>query len=279
MRTARQQAFDIAFTAYFGLVLLFLLLPLLIVIPVSFNDDQWLRFPPESLSLRWYENYFSDARFVEATFTSFWIASVVAVIATSLGTLTALGMTRARLPGKAALYGLIIAPMIIPIIIFALALFIFFHKLKLTGSVFALIAAHVVLALPFPVLIVSASLQQFDVTLERAARVLGATPFRVFMHVTLPYMTPAVLASAVFAFFVSFDELVIALFITGRWDTLPKRIWSDLRLEIDPTIAAVASILIGLTIVGITAAELLRRRAMRRFAAEVPAAVYEGARA
>jgi ABC-type spermidine/putrescine transport system permease subunit II len=121
----------------------------------------------------------------------------------------------------------------------------------------------VLLALPFPVLIVSAALQQFDITLERAGRVLGATPNRAFWHITLPYITPAVLSSAVFSFFVSFDELVIALFITGRWDTLPKRIWSDLRLEIDPTIAAVASILIGISVVGITLAELLRRRALR----------------
>lgn len=129
-----------------------------------------------------------------------------------------------------------------------------------------LILAHVILALPFPVLIVSASLQQFDVTLERAGRILGANPLKAFFHITLPYLAPAAFASAIFSFFVSFDELVIALFITGRWDTLPKRIWSDLRLEIDPTIAAVASVLIAMTLVGITAGELLRRWAMSRAA-------------
>jgi putative spermidine/putrescine transport system permease protein len=259
-----QRGFDIAFASYFAMVLLFLLLPLLIVIPVSFNDGRWLHFPPEGFSLRWYENYFQDSAFVEATLTSFWIACVVSVIATILGTITALGMARSDFPGKSVIYGLIIAPLIIPIIIFALAAFIFFSKLKLVGNVGGLIIAHVALALPFPVLIVSATLQQFDITLERAGRVLGAGPVRVFYYITLPFITPAVLASAVFAFFVSFDELVIALFITGRWDTLPKRIWSDLRLEIDPTIAAVASVLIAITLVGITAGELLRRRAMRR---------------
>jgi putative spermidine/putrescine transport system permease protein len=258
------KAWNVAFSGYFVLLLVYLLLPLLIVIPVSFGDDQWLQFPPERLSLRWYKSYFSDSRFVTATVTSFWIACVVSALATVIGTVTALGLSRARFRGKNILYGFIIAPLIIPIIIFALALFILFNQLKMTGSVFGLILAHVVLALPFPVLIVSAALQQFDTTLERAGRILGATPFRVFWHITLPYLTPAALASAIFSFFVSFDELVIALFITGRWDTLPKRIWSDLRLEIDPTIAAVAAILIAITLVGITGGELLRRWAMAR---------------
>lgn len=262
----RQRSFEIAFTGYFAAVLVFLLLPLLIVVPVSFNEGRWLHFPPEGFSLRWYENYLSDAAFVEATITSFWIACIVSVLATALGTVTALGMSRSDFPGKSFVYGLIIAPLIIPIIIFALAAFIFFSKLKMIGNVGALIVAHVALALPFPVLIVSATLQQFDITLERAGRVLGAGPLRVFYYITLPYITPAVLASAVFSFFVSFDELVIALFITGRWDTLPKRIWSDLRLEIDPTIAAVASLLVAITLVGITVGEIFRRRAMQRYA-------------
>ncbi len=273
MRRTLESVFKLAFGSYFALILLFLLLPLLIVIPVSFNDGRWLRFPPTGFSLRWYENYFSDPQFIKATITSFWVAGVVSVIATILGTVTALGMARCEFPGKNIVYGLIIAPLIIPIIIYALALFIFYSKIKLTGSVFGLIAAHVTLALPFPVLIVTALLQQFDTTLERAGRVLGASPLRVFRHITFPFIRPAVLASAVFAFFVSFDELVIALFITGRWDTLPKRIWSDLRLEIDPTIAAVASILIGVTIVGITCGELLRRRAMRRFVVDDTTAI------
>lgn len=262
----RSRSWKAAFTGYFVVLLVYLLLPLLVVIPVSFGDDQWLQFPPQSLSLRWYRSYFSDPGFVSATVTSLWVACVVSVLATVIGTATALGLTRVRFRGKAVLYGFIIAPLIIPIIIFALALFILFNQLRMTGSVTGLILAHVVLALPFPVLIVSAALQQFDTTLERAGRILGATPFRVFLHITLPYLMPAALASAVFSFFVSFDELVIALFITGRWDTLPKRIWSDLRLEIDPTIAAVAAILIAITLVGITGGELLRRWAMARSA-------------
>jgi putative spermidine/putrescine transport system permease protein len=261
-----QKGLAVGFTLYFWTVVLFLLLPLLIVIPVSFGEDQWLQFPPRTLSLKWYRNYFSDPGFVGATLTSLWIAALVAFIATVLGIVTALGLSRLASRWTNVFYGVLIAPMIIPIIIFALALFILLNELGMTGSVLGLILAHTILALPFPVLIVSASLQQFDVTLERAGRILGANPLKVFLHITLPHLAPAAFASAIFSFFVSFDELVIALFITGRWDTLPKRIWSDLRLEIDPTIAAVASVLIAMTLVGITAGELLRRWAMSRAA-------------
>ena len=149
--------------------------------------------------------------------------------------------------------------------IFALALFILYNKLGITGSVWGLIAAHVILALPFPVLIVSSMLQQFDETLERAARILGATPFRAFTYVTLPFLRQPSLPPPSFAFFVSFRSLVVALFCHWSVGTLPKRIWSDLRLEIDPTIAAtVASLLIAINLICITAAELMRRRALKR---------------
>ena len=265
MRESLYKLWNGLFAGYFALVVLFLLVPILIVIPVSFNDGRWLRFPPEALSFRWYINYLQDERFIEATITSFWVGGASAAIATVLGTVTALVMSRTNFAGKSIVYGLIIAPLIVPIIIVALAIFIFYAHLKVLGNPLSLIVAHAMLAMPVPVLIVSATLQHFDETIERAARVLGAGPVRAFLHVTLPYIRPAVIASAVFAFFISFDELIIALFITGRWDTLPKRIWADLRLEIDPTIAAVASLLIGVTVIGITLAELVRRRAMRRY--------------
>lgn len=268
MPAFKSRVFSAAFTAFFATVILFLLLPLLIVIPVSFNDGQWLHFPPRNLSFRWYENYLTDERFVQATLTSVWVALASSATATILGTAAALAMTRTNVRGKSIIYGLFVTPLIVPVIIFALALFIFFNKVGLTGSVFGLIMAHATLALPFPVLIVSASLQHFDITLERAGRVLGASSLGVFRHITLPHIRPAMLASSIFAFFVSFDELVIALFITGRWDTLPKRIWGDLRLEIDPTIAAVASILITVTLVGITVGEILRRQALRHLSSE-----------
>jgi putative spermidine/putrescine transport system permease protein len=237
---------------YFAFVALYLLFPLLVVIPISFVDSRFLQFPPEALSLRWYRNYFDDPDFLDATIFSFLIGVPSCLIATTLGTLAALGMTRTRFFGKGVIYALTISPIIVPVIIVSLALYIFFARLDLIGSPFGLILAHSILAMPFSVLIVSATLEHFDVTLERAARVLGAGPIRTFWHVTFPAIRPAVLASA------------IALFVMGRRQTLPVRIWQDLRFEIDPTVAAVASLLIALTAVGIGFGALFQMRATRR---------------
>jgi putative spermidine/putrescine transport system permease protein len=249
---------------YFALVALYLLFPLLVVVPISFVDSRFLQFPPEALSLRWYRNYFDDPDFLDATIFSFLIGVPSRLIATTLGTLAALGMTRTRFFGKGVIYALMISPIIVPVIIVSLALYIFFARLDLIGSPFGLILAHSILAMPFSVLIVSATLEHFDVTLERAARVLGAGPIRTFWHVTFPAIRPAVFASAIFGFFISFDELIIALFVMGRRQTLPVRIWQDLRFEIDPTVAAVASLLIALTTVGIGFGVLFQMRATRR---------------
>jgi putative spermidine/putrescine transport system permease protein len=249
---------------YFALVALYLLFPLLVVVPISFVDSRFLQFPPEALSLRWYRNYFEDPDFLDATIFSFMIGVPSCLIATTLGTLAALGMTRTRFFGKGVIYALMISPIIVPVIIVSLALYIFFARLDLIGSPFGLILAHSILAMPFSVLIVSATLEHFDVTLERAARVLGAGPIRTFWHVTFPAIRPAVLASAIFGFFISFDELIVALFVMGRRQTLPVRIWQDLRFEIDPTVAAVASLLIALTAVGIGFGAMFQMRATRR---------------
>ena len=176
---------------YFALVALYLLFPLLVVVPISFVDSRFLQFPPEALSLRWYRNYFDDPDFLDATIFSFLIGVPSCLIATTLGTLAALGMTRTRFFGKGVIYALMISPIIVPVIIVSLALYIFFARLDLIGSPFGLILAHSILAMPFSVLIVSATLEHFDVTLERAARVLGAA------------IRPAVFASAIFGFFIS----------------------------------------------------------------------------
>jgi len=249
---------------YFALVALYLLFPLLVVVPISFVDSRFIQFPPEAFSLRWYRNYFDDPDFLDATVFSFLIGIPATLIATTLGTLAALGLTRTRFFGKGVIYALSISPIIVPVIIVSLALYIFFARLDLIGSAFGLILAHSILAMPFSVLIVSATLEHFDITLERAARVLGAGPVRTFWHVTFPSIRPAVFASAIFGFFISFDELVIALFVMGRRQTLPVRIWQDLRFEIDPTVAAVASLLIALTAVGIGLGALFQMRATRR---------------
>ena len=254
----------IALRVYFAAVAFFLLFPLLVVIPISFVDSRFLQFPPEAFSLRWYRKFFADPDFLDATIFSFMIGIAATVVATCLGTLAALGLTRTRFFGKAAIYALLLSPIIVPVIIVALGLYIFFAWLDWIGNPFALVLAHVTLAIPFSVLIVSATLEHFDVTLERAARVLGAGPTRTFFYVTFPSIRPAVLAAALFGFFISFDELIIALFVMGRRQTLPVRIWQDLRFEIDPTVAAVASLLIVFTAIGIAFGALFHLRATRR---------------
>ena len=254
----------VALKAYFAAVALFLLFPLLVVIPISFVDSRFLQFPPEAFSLRWYRNFFADPDFLDATMFSFMIGIATTLVATCLGTLAALGLTRTRFFGKAAIYALLLSPIIVPVIIVALGLYIFFAWLDWIGNPLALVLAHVTLAIPFSVLIVSATLEHFDITLERAARVLGAGPTRTFLYVTFPSIRPAVLAAALFGFFISFDELIIALFIMGRRQTLPVRIWQDLRFEIDPTVAAVASLLIVFTAIGIAFGALFHLRATRR---------------
>ncbi|HWA45012.1 MAG TPA: ABC transporter permease [Hypericibacter adhaerens] len=251
-------------SAYFALVVFFLLFPILIVIPISFVDAQFLTFPPESYSLRWYRRYFTDPDFVDATLLSLWVAFAATAVATVCGTLGALVLTRTRFSGKGAIYSLLLSPIIVPGIIFGLGLYVFFAELDLLGDSLALVMAHACLGLPFSILIVSATLEHFDVTLERAARVSGAGPIRTFFHVTLPAIRPAVFAAAVFGFFISFDDLVLALFVMGRQYTLPVRIWQDLRFEIDPTVAAAASLLILLTSIGIAAGGMLQLKARKR---------------
>ena len=191
---------------YFASVALFLLLPLLVVIPISFVDSRFLQFPPESFSLRWYRNYFNDPDFLDATVFSFLVGIAATIIATTLGTLAALGLARTKFFGKGAIYVLILSPIIVPVIIVALGLYVFFARYDFIGNPFALILAHAILAIPFSVLIVSATLEHFDITLERAARVMGAGPLRTFIHVTFPSIRPAVFASMLFGFFISFDE-------------------------------------------------------------------------
>jgi putative spermidine/putrescine transport system permease protein len=254
----------ILLSIYFAFVALYLLTPLLIVIPISFVDSRFLQFPPESLSLRWYRNYFEDSDFLDATILSFMVGVPASLIATTLGTLAALGLTRTRFFGKGIVYALMISPIVVPAIIVALALYLLYAQLDLIGSTFGLILAHSILAMPFSVLIVSATLEHFDITLERAARVHGAGPIRTFWYVTFPSIRPAVFASAIFSFFISFDELIVALFVMSGQQTLPVRIWQDLRFEIDPTVAAVASILIALTTIGIGLGTLLQARATQR---------------
>lgn len=217
------------FWLYAILVVAFLCLPLLVVVPISLLDSRYIQFPPERLSLRWYRAYAENPDWIAATIRSFQVGIGTTIVSVLVGTAAAVGLTRGRFPGKSLIYALIVSPLVVPHVIVALGLFVVYVQLKLIDSLPALIVGHSVLAIPYVVLIVAAPLQQFDVTIERAARVLGASPWRAFRAVTLPAIAPAVFAGAVFAFFVSFDELVVTLFVSGGRPTLPLKIWATSR--------------------------------------------------
>ena len=253
-------------TAYFWLIVVYMIFPVLIVIPVSFGNSEFLRFPPESFGLRWYRAYVSDPVWVAATVTSFRVAVLSTAIATTAGTLAGLAISRSPRRAQGPLTYAATVPIVVPHIFIALGVFIMALRLKLTDNEVALAFAHAAVAMPFVVLITSAAIRQIDPTIERAARVLGAGPVRAFRVATLPPLIPAVVAAAIFAFFVSFDELIIAQFLMKGSETLPMRIWADLRLDISPVVAAVSGLLIVVTTIAMACAEILRRRAVRTLA-------------
>jgi putative spermidine/putrescine transport system permease protein len=255
-----------------GLVLLFLMAPIFIVVPISFSSSLYLDFPPRGFSLQWYERFLDSREWTAALWTSVQAGILATLLACVLGTAAALGLARSRFPGKSLVIGFLVSPMIVPVIVLAIALYAVYAKLKLVGSLFGLVLAHAALGLPFVIVTVSATLQRVDERLEHAALSLGATPFKAFWHVLFPLIRPGVIAGAVFAFIASWDDVVIALFVSGtRSATLPKRMWEGLRSEIDPTIAAVSTLLIGLSVALMLVLELLRRRSAR-LAASAPRA-------
>lgn len=254
-----------------GLVLFFLVAPILIIIPMSFGSALSLEFPPRSLSLQWYEKYFTSPAWLGATWVSFQVAVGTTLLATLLGTLASFALVRGQFPGKQVVYSFVISPIIIPAIIIAIAVYIVFTRLGLSGTALGLMLGHTILATPLVVVTVSATLKGFDETLERAAMSLGAGPFTTFREVTLPLIRPGVVAGAIFAFVTSFDEVIIAIFLSGRSaTTLPKRMWDSVLLETDPTISAVSTLLIVLSLALLGSLEWLRGRGERALGRHAP---------
>lgn len=249
---------------FVGVILFYLVFPVFVVAPVSFSSAKYLQFPPPGWSLQWYQNYFDRPGWVPATLLSIRVAIATAILATVLGTAASLALVRGRFPGKGAVNSFIVSPLVVPGIIVAIGVYFFYAQVRLVGNPLGLILAHTCLALPFVVTNVSATLQGFDERLEYAAMNLGANRWQTFRRVTLPIIRPGVFAGALFAFITSFDELLVALFVSGSGAvTLPRKMWDSLRQEIDPTIAAVSTILIAFSIVVLLTAELLRQRSER----------------
>jgi putative spermidine/putrescine transport system permease protein len=242
-------------------VLVFLIAPVVIIMIVSFSGADYLSFPPPSLSLRWYQRFLGAASWRRAIGVSTQVAILTMIFATILGLAAALALVRGTFRGKGIVYAILLSPTIVPTIITAIALYFFFAKWKVTGSVLAMALGHTVLALPVVVIIMAATLQGFDTRLEMAALSLGASRLLTLRRITLPLIAPGVLSAALFAFLTSFDELLIPLFLSGvEVQTLTVRIWNSLSLEVDPTITAVSSFLIAVTCAVLGASAMLRRK-------------------
>ena len=245
-----------------ALVLLFLIVPVLVIVPLSFNSGSFLVYPLQGFSMRWYEALFSSADWMRSLKNSMLIAPAATFLAVVLGTLAAVGLTRAEFRGKALLMTILISPMVVPVVIIGVASYLFFAPLGMGNSYLSLILVHAVLGVPFVIITVSATLQGFNYNLVRAAASLGASPLTAFFRVTLPLIAPGVISGALFAFATSFEEVVVTLFLAGPEQiTLPRQMFSGIRENLSPTIAAAATLLIGFSIALLLTLEWLRGRA------------------
>ncbi|MCP4624455.1 MAG: ABC transporter permease [bacterium] len=247
------------------LVLFFLAIPIFVVFPISLSASSYLEFPPKSLSLQWYHNYFSSDVWISATALSFKVGLMVMIVASILGTLAAFGFDRGNVRWKSGIFVFLLSPMIIPHIVISVGIYSFFARLHLIENYWGLVLGHSIIASPFVFINVFAALQGFDKTLTKASASLGAHPFRTFYHITFPLIRPGIFVGALFAFLTSFDELVISMWVSGTRHTLPVQMWLDVRLEINPTLAAVSSLLIALSILTFFSAAMIRRRTERKY--------------
>jgi putative spermidine/putrescine transport system permease protein len=260
------------FLAICTAVFLFLIAPLFVIVPLSFNAEPYftftsgmLAFDSEAYSTRWYEDIINNPQWRHSAVNSMIVAISATVIATTLGTVAALGLSRPQMPYRGIIMGVLISPMIVPIIISAAGMFFFYSKLGLAQTLPGLILAHAALGTPFVVITVTATLMGFDQSLIRAAASLGAPPPRTFFKVIMPLVMPGMISGALFAFITSFDEVVVVFFMAGfEQRTIPRQMWAGIREQISPTILAVATLLVIMSIMLLTTLELLRRRNERQ---------------
>ncbi|MEK9610906.1 MAG: ABC transporter permease [Alphaproteobacteria bacterium] len=274
-----------------GLIFLFLILPILIVLPLSFNVEPYfsftpgmLTFDPEAFSLRWYRDIFrngmqapdapldwawlsdtwNNGQWMRAIRNSFFIGICATLLSTALGTVAAIGLSRSEMPHRRLIMSILISPMIVPLVITAAGMFFFYSKVHLSQTYLGVIMAHAVLGTPFVIITVTATLVGFDKSLVRASNSLGAGPIETFFKIQMPLIIPGVISGGLFAFITSFDEVVAVLFLASpEQRTIPRQMWSGIREQISPTILAVATLLVLLSIILLTVIELLRRRSER----------------
>ncbi|MFT6302496.1 MAG: putative spermidine/putrescine transport system permease protein [Granulosicoccus sp.] len=254
-----------------GFILFFLIAPILVIIPLSFNAQDFFTYTPEMLSLdpagyslKHYQDFFGSSDWQKALKNSFIIAPAATIISTSLGTLAAIGLSQSHVPFRRTIMAVLISPMIVPLIISAAGMFFFYSRIGLQGEYLGIILAHAALGTPFVIITVTATLVGFDHSLTRAAASMGANPLTTFFKVQMPLIIPGVVSGALFAFITSFDEVVVVLFMgSAAQKTLPWQMFTGLREQISPTILAVATIMVAISIVLLTVLEMLRRRSER----------------
>jgi putative spermidine/putrescine transport system permease protein len=257
----RPKAPSVALWAFVAIVLAGLVTPIAAIVPLSFSASTIIAYPVRTLSLRWYADFFGNPLWTSASMTSLLLGAIVTVLATGLGIMAALGLR--RLPGSLGrlIATLLMLPLVVPIILVAVAIFYLYARLGLVGDFRGLVLAHTILALPYVLVCVNASLASFDDTLLRAAASLGSSPIYSFFRVQLPVIRPGVISGALFAFITSFDELVVTLFVGGpNYRTLPRQIWSGVRESMSPTVMAAAVVLGVTTICAVGLVELMRSR-------------------
>ena len=269
--TPGQVLWHYAFRVICGAIFVFLITPILVVMPLSFNAEDFftftpemLRFDPEGYSLKHYRNFFTNSDWQQALKNSVLIAPVATLLSVSFGTLAAIGLSQPHVPFRRAIMAILISPMIVPLIISAAGMYFFYSRLGLQGTYFGVVLAHAALGIPFVIITVTATLVGFDQSLTRAAANMGADPVTTFFRVQMPLILPGVISGALFAFITSFDEVVVVLFVgSAGQKTLPWQMFIGLREQISPTILAVATILVVISIALLTTVELLRRRSER----------------
>ena len=252
----------IAFIAFCAIVLLYLILPILIIVPMSFSSTRFLTFPPPSLSLRWYQDYVGSAAWMQATRVTLIVALATVAIAAPLGVAAAYAISQSKLKIMRVIHMTLLLPLVVPIIITAVGIFFVYARVGLVATLSGLILANVMLGLPYVIISVVAGLQSFDATQEMVARSLGMNRIRSFIAVTLPQIKSSVIAGAIFAFISAVDETIVALFISGgQYQPLTKRMFTALRDEIDPTIAAISTLMTAVSFMLVLIASRRRKGA------------------
>jgi putative spermidine/putrescine transport system permease protein len=261
MSTRGLSAGEIILSVFSIGVLAVLIAPIVIIVLVSLSPGDMMEFPPSGLSLRWYEKYFFDPLWITATQVSFLVAALTALLSLVLGFMVSVALVWGKFPGKNILRIFLMSPLIVPKIIIAVGLYFLYVRIRILGTTLSLVAAHSLIAMPYVVMILSAALYGFDRRLEWAARSLGASPLAALRYVTLPILRPAVMSAALFAFIASFDDIILSLFLTKlSAPTLPRQIWVNVQQIIDPTIAAVSTLMTFISVLGLWLVALVQRR-------------------